>query len=624
MYSDVVLGVDTIIEDILEYHKEERAYSLDTDLTAEDWKDVVRSFKDKASEKSGKPFPQDPREQLWGAIGAVFGSWMNPRAITYRALNDIPAEWGTAVNVQSMVFGNMGDDCATGVCFSRNPSTGDNHFYGEYLINAQGEDVVAGIRTPRPLTVLERREQGLDLPSMEEAMPDTFEELDGYRAKLEGHYRDMQDMEFTIQKGKLWMLQTRSGKRTVKAALKCAVDMCGEGLITREEAVARIDPASLDRLLHPTLDPDAPRDILGRGLPASPGAASGKIVFSAAAAEAGVGNGDRVVLARTETSPEDIGGMHVAEGILTTRGGMTSHAAVVARGMGRPCVSGAGDLKIDHEARTLSARGEAIHEGEVITIDGSSGEVYRGEVSTIQPELSGDFTTLMAWADEIRSLKVRANAETPEDARTAGISAPRASYVGPSICSTGPNCSHAPMICPKARAPDVSICFPITPRFPGPVQDYGRVAGYHSIVGPPIARVPAAEGRRNRRRGQIGGRGFGNRAPSGDRPARTQSHARPSGLPFGNYLSGNLRDAGPGDFRGRRGHGGDRPRRCSGDHDSIGRRSDRIGDIERIDRLDRRGRQGGNGRGLRLSRGHDDRAAARGLLAGGSPKCRVF
>jgi len=420
MYSDVVLGVEHHhFEDILEYHKEERAYSLDTDLTAEDWKDVVRSFKDKASEKSGKPFPQDPREQLWGAIGAVFGSWMNSRAITYRALNDIPAEWGTAVNVQSMVFGNMGDDCATGVCFSRNPSTGDNHFYGEYLINAQGEDVVAGIRTPRPLTVLERREQGLDLPSMEEAMPDTFEELDGYRAKLEGHYRDMQDMEFTIQKGKLWMLQTRSGKRTVKAALKCAVDMCGEGLITREEAVARIDPASLDRLLHPTLDPDAPRDILGRGLPASPGAASGKIVFSAAAAEAGVGNGDRVVLARTETSPEDIGGMHVAEGILTTRGGMTSHAAVVARGMGRPCVSGAGDLKIDHEARTLSARGEAIHEGEVITIDGSSGEVYRGEVSTIQPELSGDFATLMAWADEIRSLKVRANAETPEDARTA-------------------------------------------------------------------------------------------------------------------------------------------------------------------------------------------------------------
>ncbi|ARJ65239.1 pyruvate, phosphate dikinase [Magnetospirillum sp. ME-1] len=421
MYSNVVLGVDHHnFEEILDEVKEDKGVSLDTELDAADLKKVVAKYKDKVQEQLGKPFPQDVHEQLWGAVGAVFGSWMNQRAITYRRLHDIPAEWGTAVNVQSMVFGNMGNDCSTGVCFTRNPSTGENEFYGEFLVNAQGEDVVAGIRTPQQLTIAGKNAQSSDLAAMEECMPEVFKELNAIRHKLEAHYKDMQDMEFTVQQNRLWMLQTRTGKRTTKAALKIAVDMAREGLITRKEAIKRIDPASLDQLLHPTLDPKAPRTLLGRGLPASPGAASGKVVFSAEDAEDWVKNRkERVILVRIETSPEDIGGMHVSEGILTTRGGMTSHAAVVARGMGTPCVAGAGEIRVDYAAKTLKVAGKVVKEGETITLDGSTGEVFIGAVATIQPELTGDFGTLMEWVDTIRTLKVRANAETPLDAATA-------------------------------------------------------------------------------------------------------------------------------------------------------------------------------------------------------------
>ncbi len=420
MYSDVVLGVDhEHFEELIERKKQERNIELDTELTAEDWKGLVEQFQALVERHLGRPFPQDPQEQLRGAIGAVFDSWMNKRAITYRKLHGIPASWGTAVNVQAMVFGNMGDDCATGVCFTRNPSTGDNHFYGEYLINAQGEDVVAGIRTPQPLTIEERRANASDLPSMEESMPELFKELDGIRHTLEQHYKDMQDMEFTIQSGKLWMLQTRNGKRTARAALKMAVDMCNEGLIDRNEALIRIDPAQLDHLLHPTLDPRAARQVVGKGLPASPGAATGKVVFNADDAEHWHEQGERVILVRIETSPEDIGGMHAAQGILTTRGGMTSHAAVVARGMGTPCVAGAGSLKVDYERETITAGKVTVAKGEVLTIDGASGEIMLGEVPMIQPELTGDFGVLMEWVDAVRTLKVRTNAETPKDAAAA-------------------------------------------------------------------------------------------------------------------------------------------------------------------------------------------------------------
>ena len=420
MYGQVVLGIDHHhFEELIENHKLETGASLDTDLSAEDWQAVVSGFKDVVSQEHGHPFPQDPEEQLWGAIGAVFGSWMNPRAVTYRRLHDIPADWGTAVNVQAMVFGNMGPDCATGVAFTRDPSTGANAFYGEFLVNAQGEDVVAGIRTPQHLTIAGKEANNSALPAMEEVMPEVLTELHKVRRTLEDHYRDMQDIEFTVQRGKLWMLQTRTGKRTAQAALKIAVSLVEEGVIDREEAIRRVEPGSLDQLLHPMLDPSAKTTVLARGLPASPGAASGKVVFSADEAESFAARGEAVILVRIETSPEDIHGMHAARGVLTTRGGMTSHAAVVARGMGRPCVAGAGDLRIDYEARTMTARATLVKAGEIITIDGSTGEVMVGEVPTIQPELSGDFATLMGWADAIRRLKVRANAETPIDARAA-------------------------------------------------------------------------------------------------------------------------------------------------------------------------------------------------------------
>ena len=420
MYSDVVLELDHgRFEEALEIAKEDRGYYLDTDLTADDWRALVAQYKDIVVELGGKPFPQDVHDQLWGAIGAVFGSWQADRAKVYRRLNDIPGDWGTAVNVQAMVFGNMGDTSATGVAFTRDPSTGQNAYYGEFLINAQGEDVVAGIRTPQYLTTAARAAANAKPLSMEEAMPDAYAELAAVFDRLERHYRDMQDIEFTVQQGKLWMLQTRSGKRTAKAALKIAVDMAEEDLISREEAIARVDPQALDQLLHPTLDPEAKRDVLTKGLPASPGAASGIAVFDSDTAERRSNAGDAVILIRTETSPEDIHGMHAARGILTARGGMTSHAAVVARGMGRPCVSGAGSLSIDAKAGVMRVAGREVRAGELVTIDGTTGEVMAGLVPTVQPELSGDFAALMEWADGARRLKVRANAETPLDCRTA-------------------------------------------------------------------------------------------------------------------------------------------------------------------------------------------------------------
>ena len=420
MYSDVVLELDHgRFEEALEIAKEDRGYSLDTEMTAADWQTLVEEYKAIVVELWGKPFPQDVHDQLWGAIGAVFGSWQSERAKVYRRLNDIPGDWGTAVNVQAMVFGNMGDTSATGVAFTRDPATGENAYYGEFLINAQGEDVVAGIRTPQYLTRAARERAGAKPLSMEEAMPEAYAELARVFDQLERHYRDMQDIEFTVERGKLWMLQTRSGKRTAKAALKIAVDMANEGLITRDEAILRVDPSALDQLLHPTLDPSAPRDVLTKGLPASPGAASGIAVFDSDTAEKRAANGEAVILVRVETSPEDIHGMHAAKGILTARGGMTSHAAVVARGMGRPCVSGAGTRSIKAAEGVMRIGTREVREGEVLTIDGSTGEVMLGAVPTIQPELAGDFGTLMVWADEVRRLKVRTNAETPLDCRTA-------------------------------------------------------------------------------------------------------------------------------------------------------------------------------------------------------------
>lgn len=420
MYSDVVLGLDHgAFEEALEIAKEDRGYFLDTEMAAEDWQALVGEFKTLVEKEWGKPFPQDVHEQLWGAVGAVFGSWESERAKVYRRLNAIPGDWGTAVNVQAMVFGNMGDTSATGVAFTRDPATGENAYYGEFLINAQGEDVVAGIRTPQYLTRAARERANAKPLSMEEAMPEVYAQLADVFRILETHYRDMQDIEFTVERGKLWMLQTRSGKRTAKAALKIAVDMATEGLITKDEAILRVEPTALDQLLHPTLDPEAKRDVLTKGLPASPGAASGKIVFDADAAEKAAADGQSVILVRVETSPEDIHGMHAAKGILTARGGMTSHAAVVARGMGRPCVSGAGGIVIDGRAKCLRVGARELQEGDILTLDGSTGEVMAGAVATVQPELAGDFGTLMAWADAVRRMKVRTNAETPHDAQTA-------------------------------------------------------------------------------------------------------------------------------------------------------------------------------------------------------------
>ncbi len=417
MYSDVVLEIDhDLFEDVLEDMKHKANVVEDTELTADNLKQLVSEYKNLVEHQSGRLFPQDPYEQIWGAIGAVFKSWMNQRAITYRRLNQIPVGWGTAVNVQAMVFGNLGQDCATGVAFTRNPSTGSKEFFGEYLINAQGEDVVAGIRTPFPLNKNSGNGNG---QSMEEKMPDVYSQLDKVRKKLELHYKDMQDLEFTVQKKKLYMLQTRSGKRTAEASVSIAVDLANEGIISRKEAICRIEPESLDQLLHPTLDPNVPKQVLLRGLPASPGAASGEIVLDADSAEALANQGRKVILLRVETSPEDIHGMHAAAGILTARGGMTSHAAVVARGMGRPCVSGAGELRIDNDAGRVFMGSEELTKGDIITIDGITGQVFKGQVPTIKPQLSDAFATLMEWADAERRMVVRTNAETIDDSRVA-------------------------------------------------------------------------------------------------------------------------------------------------------------------------------------------------------------
>lgn len=420
MYSDVVLGLHHhTFEDILEIHKDNQGYNLDTELTADDWSIIIDKYKAAVKRELGYCFPQDPREQLQGAIDAVFGSWMNERAVVYRRLNSIPAAWGTAVNVQAMVFGNMGETSATGVAFTRNPSTGEKSYYGEFLINAQGEDVVAGIRTPQALTKKARLEMGDDIPSMEESLPAVFLELSKTFERLENHYKDMQDIEFTVERGQLWILQTRSGKRTAKAAFKIAVDMAIAGQISSDDALLRIDPLSLDQLLHPTLDPNAKRDLLTMGLPASPGAAIGEVVFDSDEAEELKKAGKKVILVRTETSPEDIHGMHAAEAIITSRGGMTSHAAVVARGMGRPCVSGAGDIRIDYESQKFVVMNRVVKRGDTLTIDGATGQVFVGSVDMMQPELSEDFSKIMAWADTARTLQIRANAETPLDVKTA-------------------------------------------------------------------------------------------------------------------------------------------------------------------------------------------------------------
>ncbi len=420
MYSDVVLGVEHAqFEEILHARKEDKGVELDTELNAEDLKALAGDFKKQVEKELGKPFPENVEEQLWGAIGAVFGSWRSPRANTYRKLNHIPEEWGTAVTVQAMVFGNRGETSATGVAFTRDPATGEKLLYGEFLVNAQGEDVVAGIRTPQPISRLVRERQGGKKPSMEEAMPRAYAELHAIGERLEKHYRDMQDVEFTVQEGTLFMLQTRSGKRTAEAALKAAVDMVGEGLIDKKTAVMRVDAAALDQLLHPTLDPQAAKEEIASGLGASPGAATGEAVFTAEEAEALASETRPVILVRTETSPEDIHGMHAARGILTARGGMTSHAAVVARGMGRPCVSGAGSIRIDVARGEMTTNGFIIKRGDIITIDGAAGKVFKGAVKMRRPELTGDFGTLMGWADEFRRLKVRTNADTPADAATA-------------------------------------------------------------------------------------------------------------------------------------------------------------------------------------------------------------
>jgi len=420
MYADVVMGLgNDLFEEILEDEKGRLGHEFDTELNASEWQHVVSLYKALIEEELDEAFPQDPAVQLWGAVGAVFSSWMSARAVTYRQLHNIPEAWGTAVNIQAMVFGNLGNASATGVAFTRNPSTGQKLLYGEFLVNAQGEDVVAGIRTPQSITEEGRIASGSEKPSMEKLMPEAFAEFGRICDELEAHYRDMQDIEFTIERGKLWMLQTRSGKRSTRAAMKIAVDMVDERVITEKEAVLRIEPSSLDQLLHPTIDPRVSRQVIGTGLPASPGAATGEIVFTAEEAVEAEAEGRKVILLRVETSPEDIHGMHAAEGILTTRGGMTSHAAVVARGMGIPCVVGAGTMRIDARNERLIGIGVTLKKGDVITIDGSAGQVLKGEVPMIQPELSGDFGRIMGWADRARRMTVRTNADTPADARAA-------------------------------------------------------------------------------------------------------------------------------------------------------------------------------------------------------------
>ena len=546
MYSNVVLDVDVHnFEDILEHYKDGKGYALDTDLDAEDWRTIIDDYKARVIEETGKPFPQAPRDQLWGAIGAVFSSWMNQRAITYRRLNAIPADWGTAVNVQAMVFGNMGETSATGVAFTRNPSTGAKELYGEFLVNAQGEDVVAGIRTPQNITEAARKAAHSDQPSLESLMPEVFGQFVATTQLLEKHYRDMQDLEFTVERGKLWMLQTRNGKRTAKAALRCAVEMANDGLISREDAVSRIEPSALDQLLHPMLDPNSKPPALATGLPASPGAASGEIVFSADEAQALRQAGRKSILVRVETSPEDIHGMHAAEGVVTTRGGMTSHAAVVARGMGKPCVSGVSAIRIDYAGQTMTAGGKTLKKGDILTIDGGSGEVMAGAAPMVKPEMTGDFATLMTWADAVRRMKVRANAETAADARTArsfgaeGIGLCRTEHMffdGERIVAVremilADNEAGSPRRARQA-SPDAAQGLRRT------VRDHERPAGHDPPARPAAARVPAAHGRGDRRgrqgdegeRGEIAG-ALGGAARVQSRCSASAACASPSAIP---------------------------------------------------------------------------------------------
>ena len=620
MYSDVVLGFEHHhFEDILDTFKDSQGYTLDTDLTGDDWVDLVGRYKDAVARETGQDFPQDPHAQLWGAIGAVFSSWMNARAVTYRRLHDIPESWGTAVNVQAMVFGNMGETSATGVAFTRNPSTGESKLYGEFLINAQGEDVVAGIRTPQDITEDARENSGSDKPSMETAMPAAFKELTRIYTQLEKHYRDMQDMEFTVEDGKLWMLQTRGGKRTAKAALRIAVELANEGLISKNDAVSRIDPASLDQLLHPTIDPGAKRDIIATGLPASPGAASGEIVFSSDEATKLQADGRKVILVRIETSPEDIHGMHAAEGILTTRGGMTSHAAVVARGMGKPCVSGCGTIRVDYGRGTMSIGKRTFKTGDVITIDGSLGQVLAGRMAMIEPELSGEFNTLMGWADQVRKLGVRVNADTPDDARTAikfggeGIGLCRTEHmffeerrirtVREMILAEDEQARRAALskLLPMQRADFVEL-FEIMKGLPVTIR----------LLDPPLHEFlphTQAEIEEVARAMNTDPRRLADRA-------RDLAEFNPmlgfSRLPACDRLSGNRRDAVAGDFRGRGGSGkthrqGGRPR---GDG-AADRHQDGIRSGQGAHRRHRAVGDEGDRRQAQLSGRHHDRAAAR-------------
>ncbi len=510
MYSDVVLGIQHHhFEEMIELFKERRGLALDTALSAEDWQALIVDFNAKILALSGEPFPQHPQEQLWGAIGAVFGSWMNPRAKIYRQLHNISETWGTAVTVQAMVFGNMGETSATGVAFTRNPSTGSKELFGEFLVNAQGEDVVAGLRTPQNLTEAARLAAGADRASMETALPDVFAEFVRIANRLENHYRDMQDVEFTVERGKLWMLQTRTGKRTARAALRMAVDMAREGLISQEEAILRIEPASLDQLLHPTIDPAASRNVIATGLPASPGAACGEIVFNAEEAEELKSSGHKVILVRIETSPEDIHGMHAAEGILTTRGGMTSHAAVVARGMGKPCVSGAGSIRVDYAKATMSVAGTTLRKGDLITIDGTTGQVMAGRVAMEQPALSGDFAIVMEWADKRRRMQVRANAETEADAQAAR----RFGAEGIGLCRTEHMFFEADRIVAMremilgwrrggtAHRARQALADPAR-RLRHTFRDHGRISGHDPAVRPAVARIFAEKAGGDRRSGR--------------------------------------------------------------------------------------------------------------------------
>ncbi len=621
MYSNVVLDIEHHnFEDILEDHKSRAGYTLDTELTADDWVDVVARYQERVREEKGEPFPQDPRAQLWGAIGAVFGSWMNARAITYRRLHAIPESWGTAVNVQAMVFGNMGDTSATGVAFTRNPSTGEKRLYGEFLINAQGEDVVAGIRTPQEITEIARKEAGSDKPSMEHAMPAAFKELTRIYGALEKHYRDMQDMEFTVEQGKLWMLQTRNGKRTAKAALRIAVELANEKLITRDEAVARIEPGSLDQLLHPTIDPKAERNVIATGLPASPGAASGEIVFNSDEATRLKADGKKVILVRVETSPEDIHGMHAAEGILTTRGGMTSHAAVVARGMGKPCVSGAGSLRVDYNAQTLQAGNVVLKRGEILTIDGSTGQVLAGSVPMTEPAMSGEFGTLMGWADKARSLGVRANADTPADARVAvkfgaeGIGLCRTEHmffdeariqaVREMILADDEKSRRTAIdkLLPMQRGDFIELFeimkgLPVTIRLLDPPLHEFLPHGDEEIAA--VARNMGVDPKK-----------LANRARE---LARIQSDAGLPRLPHCHRLSRGRRDAGARDLRGRgRGRQAHRQAGGAGGHGAADRHQGRARHRQGAYRCDGAGGDERERREAELSGRHHDRAAAGG------------